>query len=264
MHDHSGPGCGSLDAIAGDQVAGVEPDPVVIATIVILAVLPGEHGNLAPGGSQSLDDQSSKPARAAGDKDGRCHRVLLTSWLAAGPCKADGADAAGARGVSHCSDESERTDVTAARLRHRHLAEKGPVVLRDRHVYYPGRTGQVARQRPLRLLEMLGLHMGHAGVSVLEGLDQDILARVVQASRPVEPQAARLGPGRLGEVTGDLRPPICVLGPHREFRRYENHRSPLVVPAPCSSHPRRTRYMTSYRSPFGATISRRRIIGAGL
>src|SRR5216683_2847082 len=56
-------------------------------------------------------------------------------------------------------------------IRHRHLAEEGPVVLRDRYVDDAGRPGQVWRQGAPSLLEVLGLHVGPAGVSVAEGLD---------------------------------------------------------------------------------------------
>ena len=36
---------------------------------------------------------------------------------------------------------------------------------------------------------MLALHVGAAGSVVTEGLDEDVLGRVVEAARPVEPQA---------------------------------------------------------------------------
>src|SRR5260370_36733021 len=110
-----------------------------------------------------------------------------------------------------------------------HLAEQGPVVLRDREVDDPRCVSQVRRQRLLRLLEVVGLDVRRPGVAVAEGLDQDVLLRVVQAAGPVEPQAARLAPGRLGELGGDLRPLVGVFWPDLELGRDKDHQSSLLT-----------------------------------
>ena len=81
-----------------------------------------------------------------------------------------------------------------------HLAQLGPVVLRDLHVHDPRRLGQVRREGPLRRLEVVGLDVRGTRVVVAERLDQDVLGRVVEAAGPVEPQASGLGAGRPGEV----------------------------------------------------------------
>ena len=106
-----------------------------------------------------------------------------------------------------------------------HLAEQGPVVLRDREVDDPRGVRQVRRQVPLRRLEVRGVDVRPAGLAVPEGLHQDVLVRVGDAAGPVEPQAARLVPRRLGELGGDLRPPVGVLGPDLELGRNEDHQS---------------------------------------
>ena len=46
------------------------------------------------------------------------------------------------------------------------------------------------------------------GPSVLERLNQDELAGVVDAAGPLEPEILRLGPGRLGEVVDQVEPPV--------------------------------------------------------
>ena len=114
---------------------------------------------------------------------------------------------------------------------HGHLAEQGPVVLRDGHVDDPGRLGEVGWQRLLRVLEMVGLDMCGAGLIVAKGLDQDKLRRVVHASRPLEPQATWLGTSCPGELTSDLRPPVGVLGLYQELGGDEDHFGSLVRPA---------------------------------
>jgi DNA-binding NarL/FixJ family response regulator len=106
-----------------------------------------------------------------------------------------------------------------------HLAEQGPVVLRDREVDDPRGVRQVRRQVPLRLLEVRGVDVRPAGLAVPEGLHQDVLVWVGDAAGPVEPQAARLVPRRLGELGGDLRPLVGVLGPDLELGRNEDHQS---------------------------------------
>src|SRR6266536_2639988 len=56
----------------------------------------------------------------------------------------------------------------SARPGHGHLAEQGPVVLRDRHIDDPRRLGKMWWQRPLRLPEVLGLHVRSTGLIVAE------------------------------------------------------------------------------------------------
>ena len=67
-----------------------------------------------------------------------------------------------------------------------------------------GVSSRYGRQLGLRLLEVVGLHVGARRV-VLERLDEDVLLWVLEVPRPVEPQVARLGAGRLGEGAGDRR-----------------------------------------------------------
>jgi hypothetical protein len=62
-----------------------------------------------------------------------------------------------------------------------HLAEQGPVVLRDRGVDDPRGLLQVRRQGPLRLLEVRRGDVRDPGVLVAERLDQHVLLRVGQA-----------------------------------------------------------------------------------
>ena len=111
---------------------------------------------------------------------------------------------------------------------HSHLAEQGPVILRDFHVDDPRRLSEVRRQRLLGLLEVIGMDVRGAGLVVTERLDQDVLVRVGEAARPVEPHAAGLVPGRLGEVGSDLRPLIGILGPDLELGRNKDHQSSLA------------------------------------
>src|SRR5262249_60960131 len=79
------------------------------------------------------------------------------------------------------------------------------------------------------LLEGPGLDVRGPGLAVAEGLDQNVSGRVRQASGPVEPHAARLGAGRLGELAGDLGPGVGVLGPYLELGGDEDHRTPSAL-----------------------------------
>jgi hypothetical protein len=63
------------------------------------------------------------------------------------------------------------------------------------------------------------------GGAVPERFDKDVLAGIIEAAGPVEPQAAWLAAGRLGEIGRDLRPPVGVLRPDLELGRDEDHRS---------------------------------------
>src|SRR5215471_2601968 len=111
----------------------------------------------------------------------------------------------------------------------RHLAEFGPVVLRNGEVDDPWRLGEVRGQRLLRGLEVRGLHVRGPGVTIAERFDQHVLVRVVHASGPVEPQAARLIAARLGELPGDLGPGVGVLGQDPELGGDEDHGAPCPV-----------------------------------
>src|SRR6266536_661995 len=121
----------------------------------------------------------------------------------------------------HTLVEISRCGLNSAR--HSQLAESRPVVLRNRHVDDPGRLGKVRWQRFLRLPEVLGLDMGGPGRIVAKGLDQDILRTVLEAARPVEPQAARLAAGGPGELIDDLSPPVGMLREYSELGGDENH-----------------------------------------
>src|SRR5262249_8723230 len=68
--------------------------------------------------------------------------------------------------------------------------------------------------------------MGGPGVAVAERLGQRVFGRVVHAAEPVEPQAARLGAGRPGELAGDLGPLVGVLGQYSEPGGNEDHLEP--------------------------------------
>ena len=121
------------------------------------------------------------------------------------------------------------TNAPAPRLvRDGQLAQQGPVVLGDRDVDDLRCLGQVRRQVLLSLLEVRGRDVRGARRVVPEGLDQHVLLRIGQAPGPVEPQAARLFPGRLGEVGGDPRPLISVLRPDPELGRDEDHQFSLA------------------------------------
>jgi DNA-binding transcriptional regulator YhcF (GntR family) len=124
---------------------------------------------------------------------------------------------------------------------HRHLAERGPVVLRDGDVDDPGRLGEVPGEPLLCRLEVPGLDVRGTRVPVAEGLDQHVLRGIVHAPGPVEPQAAGLGAAGLGELPGDLGPGVGVLGQDPELGGDEDHGSPCpVTGAPsCRSAPTR-------------------------
>ncbi len=109
-----------------------------------------------------------------------------------------------------------------------HLAELAPAVLVDLGADDPRRRGQIGRQHALRGAEVVGLHVLCSRRAVPEGLDQRVRRRVLDAARPVEPQAAGLGPGRLGERPRHLEPGVGVLGLHREDRRDEDQRSSFL------------------------------------
>ena len=78
-------------------------------------------------------------------------------------------------------------------------------------------------QRLLCVLEVLGVDVRRPGITVAERLDQDVLRGIVQAPGPVEPQAARLGAGCPGELTGDLGPAAGV------FRQVDPKVSALAI-----------------------------------
>src|SRR3954454_23127801 len=108
----------------------------------------------------------------------------------------------------------------------RHLPQLGPAVLRDREVHDPRGLGQVRRQLAPRSPEVLGVDVRAARLVVPERLDEHVLGRVVEAPRPVEPQAARLGTGRLGEGLADRQPGVGVLGTDPELGGDGDHLRP--------------------------------------
>src|SRR5207344_1642222 len=116
------------------------------------------------------------------------------------------------------------------------LAELGPIVLGNGHVDDPGGLGQVWWQRLLRGLEVLGLDVRRPGVTVTEGLDQNVLVGVVHAPGPVEPQTARLGAARPGEVPDDLGPAVGVFRQDPELGGDEDHQA-LLCPGTWSMIP---------------------------
>src|ERR1022692_574785 len=122
-----------------------------------------------------------------------------------------------------CRLTGRQVGAGSASLGYGHLAEHGPAILRDRNADDPRSLHQVRWQRLLRGPEVLGLDMRGASRVIAESLDQNILAWVVHASGPVEPQAARLSPRRLGKRASDLRPPVGILWLHTELRSDEDH-----------------------------------------
>ena len=88
----------------------------------------------------------------------------------------------------------------------------------------PRRRGQVRRQLGCAALKWSDCTWAATGVVVAERLDEHVLGRVVEAARPVEPQAAGLGAGRLGERPADLGPAVGVLGPDPELGGDEDQR----------------------------------------
>ena len=106
----------------------------------------------------------------------------------------------------------------------RELAELRPVIARNREVDDPRRLDEVARQFRLRLGEMSRLHVCRCRI-VAERLDKHVLSRVVDAARPVEPQAPLLAAGRLRESARDRRPGVSVLRLDAELRGNEDHRT---------------------------------------
>src|SRR6266508_1529012 len=108
----------------------------------------------------------------------------------------------------------------------RELPERRPAVLRDLEVDDPRGFSQVVRQHFLRVAEMVGPHMRGAGVTVPERFDEHVFRGVVEAARPVEPEIARLGPGRRGEVGGDVRPPVRMFGEDPEPGGNKDHHAP--------------------------------------
>ena len=113
--------------------------------------------------------------------------------------------------------------LSSTTVRHRHLAEQRPVVLLHRRVDDPRRLGQVRRQGLLGGPEVVGLHVRRTGVTITERLDQHVRRGVVDAARPVEPQAARFCPGGRGELGGDVGELVRVLGEDPELRGDEDH-----------------------------------------
>jgi hypothetical protein len=73
-------------------------------------------------------------------------------------------------------------------------------------------------------LEVIGIDVRPARVTISERLDEHVLVRVVQAARPIEPQAAGLGARRLGEDAADLGPAIGKLRLDQELRGNKDHR----------------------------------------
>src|ERR1700722_7596544 len=78
--------------------------------------------------------------------------------------------------------------------------------------------------------------MRNPSILVAERLQQHVLRRVLQAPRPVEPQAAGLVPSRRSEGGRDLRPPVGVFLTDLELRRNKDHQSSMSDrPAPRTS-----------------------------
>ena len=116
----------------------------------------------------------------------------------------------------------------ASRSVDRHLPHLRPPCRVDRLTDDLGRGRQRLRQLPHRPLEVIAVDMDAARVTVAESLDQDVLSRVVQAARPLEPQVARFGTGGRGERGDQFRPAVGPLGFGFELDDDEDHcRSPL-------------------------------------
>jgi len=137
---------------------------------------------------------------------------------------------AGPSEVPYVDNHGVSNDPTPPRFRaggsaHGEFAEFGPAV----HLRVDDVRGarEVLRELSLRLLEVSGVHVGCAGVVVLEGLDQHVGAGVRQGARPFVEQAALFGAGGLGEGAGDLGPGVGVLGLDRELGGDEDQGSLL-------------------------------------
>src|SRR5262249_32139692 len=104
------------------------------------------------------------------------------------------------------------------------LPELGPVVLRKRHVDDAGRGDEVRWQLTLRRLEVLGTNVCRTRVTVAKSLDEHVFVRMLEAARPVEPQAAWLGARRRREGGRALGQTIRVLGTNGELGGDEDHR----------------------------------------
>src|SRR5580693_4794452 len=141
-------------------------------------------GSACPGGG---------PLRRASASDGRAAKnASSASSTALNACFASAAPTwpgAGRRYEEWKSPGRRRAEAGvcgSAISGHRQFAQQGPVILRDGHIDDPRRARQVGWQRALGVLEVLGLDVRVAGLTVAECLDQHVLGRVRQASGPVE------------------------------------------------------------------------------
>ena len=107
-----------------------------------------------------------------------------------------------------------------------HLPKPRPVVLRDCHIDYAGGFDEMDGETLLSRSEMLRAHMGSGGFAITERFHKYVLAGVIDAARPVEPETARLRAGRPGEVPHYFRPAVGVARLNPELRSDEDH-SPL-------------------------------------
>jgi hypothetical protein len=73
---------------------------------------------------------------------------------------------------------------------------------------------------------MLGADVGHGGLIVSERLHQDVLRRVLHAARPIEPKAARFGPGCPGEIVSYLGPAVGIVWSDLELSGNKDHKAP--------------------------------------
>ena len=66
------------------------------------------------------------------------------------------------------------------------------------------------------------------GTIVVEGLHENELGRIVHIARPIEPEVARFGSRRFGEVLYEAQPPVRPVGLCLELDDDENH-GPFVA-----------------------------------
>src|SRR5258708_14186002 len=89
------------------------------------------------------------------------------------------------------------------------------------------RLGERLRNGLYGHVEVLAVDM-RGGTIFVEGLDENELAWVIHAARPIEPEVARFGSRRFGELVHEAQPPVRPFGLCLELDDDENH-GPFVA-----------------------------------